>query len=310
MTHLKQSSRRGFTLIELMLAMTFVALMLIAIATLIIRITKIYQKGLSMRAVNTSGRELIEDITRTVASSSNVDGDINPAANPSTGEVVIDDTLAARKKYFYQKTIEVDGKRLQVHGAFCMRDYVYVWNTPEIEKGTDDAHAPLAIGDSTLGYKIYKFARFKPHDTNYCEQLNDGNITSTNATNASGSSYKIFKLDKATSTTEVYDFLGGSKNPTRLTSNEGDESDLWIYDFKVSPAFQSPITGHAIYNFDFVIATKRGGINLTSQNDYCTGKNNPYGNEPDDEFTMSDFSYCAVNRFDFVARQGQEITDK
>ena len=50
---------RGFTIIELMLAMAFLGTMLLGIATLIIRITNIYQKGLALRAVNSTGREII-----------------------------------------------------------------------------------------------------------------------------------------------------------------------------------------------------------------------------------------------------------
>lgn len=60
---------KGFTLIELMLAMTFVAALLIAIALTVIQISNIYNKGLTMKEVNQVGRSISDDLVRSISQS-------------------------------------------------------------------------------------------------------------------------------------------------------------------------------------------------------------------------------------------------
>lgn len=59
----------GFTLVELMLAMAFVGVLLIAIAMTTMQIMGTYTKGLTVREVNQAGRTITEDIQRTIATS-------------------------------------------------------------------------------------------------------------------------------------------------------------------------------------------------------------------------------------------------
>lgn len=59
-------NKDGFTLIELMFAMAFVAFMMIFIVTAIVQTMRIYNKGLAIRDINQSGRQLTEDMTRTL----------------------------------------------------------------------------------------------------------------------------------------------------------------------------------------------------------------------------------------------------
>lgn len=59
----RQCRRHGFTLIELMLAMAFVSVLLLAIATIAIQAGKLYNRGLTLKSINQSGRE-IGDILR------------------------------------------------------------------------------------------------------------------------------------------------------------------------------------------------------------------------------------------------------
>lgn len=60
---------KGFTIIELMLAMTFIALLLMAIAMTTIQISNIYNRGITLREVNQAGRSISDDITRTISQS-------------------------------------------------------------------------------------------------------------------------------------------------------------------------------------------------------------------------------------------------
>jgi len=56
----------GFTLVELTLSMAFIALLLLGIAMLTLQISSVYNKGLTLRAVNESGQLIASDIQRTL----------------------------------------------------------------------------------------------------------------------------------------------------------------------------------------------------------------------------------------------------
>jgi Tfp pilus assembly protein PilV len=60
---------RGFTLIELMLAMTFVSFLLVGIALLTIQMSTMYTRGLTMKEVNQAGTEVADDMRRTISES-------------------------------------------------------------------------------------------------------------------------------------------------------------------------------------------------------------------------------------------------
>lgn len=102
MNHVGKQRQKGFTIIELMLAMSFIAVLLIAIALTIIQIGNIYNKGLTLKEVNQTGRDLSTDINRTIAIGGQVD-----LAND------------------YVQVL--DGSRV-VGGRLCLGSSTYVWN--------------------------------------------------------------------------------------------------------------------------------------------------------------------------------------
>ena len=68
---MKHNVRRpGFTIIELNIAIIFIAILLIAAALAIIATTKLYQQGVAIKTINQIGRETIDVMRRDVASSS------------------------------------------------------------------------------------------------------------------------------------------------------------------------------------------------------------------------------------------------
>ena len=92
----------GFTLIELMLAMSFIGVLLVAIAMTTIQISRIYTKGLTLREVNQAGRTVSEELQRSIASSLPFEAD---PSSPTTKYVV-----------------RPGGGRL------CLGRYSYAWN--------------------------------------------------------------------------------------------------------------------------------------------------------------------------------------
>ena len=60
-------NNQGFTIIELTLAMSFVAMLLIAVATLSIQLTNQYSRGLTLKEITQAGTEASNDIRRTIS---------------------------------------------------------------------------------------------------------------------------------------------------------------------------------------------------------------------------------------------------
>ena len=78
-------SRKGFTIIELVLAIGFVSVLLLAVSVLTIRVGNMYEKGATIRSINQVGREVI-DVMRRDFSQANTDVDFVTTTN---GEVQI-----------------------------------------------------------------------------------------------------------------------------------------------------------------------------------------------------------------------------
>lgn len=124
---MSHDKKAGFTLIELMLAMSFIAILLVAIAVTTIQISNIYNKGITLREVNQAGRNVSEELQRSIASSTAFD--VTPSAPAS-------------------KYIVRDGG-----GRLCLGDYTYAWNygkaiaggvgAPSVFNVYDDDHSPV-----------------------------------------------------------------------------------------------------------------------------------------------------------------------
>lgn len=61
-----KTKQQGFTLTELMFAMAFVAFIMLFIVGSVIQIMRTYNKGISIRQIDQSGRQLSEELTRTL----------------------------------------------------------------------------------------------------------------------------------------------------------------------------------------------------------------------------------------------------
>lgn len=113
----------GFTLVELMLAMAFVGMLLVAIAVTSMNIVTTYTKGLTVREVNQVGRTISEDIQRTIATS------IPFNVEPKTGQPT--DPIDSR----YVENRALDG---EVYGGrLCTGAYTYVWNYGKVQELAD-----------------------------------------------------------------------------------------------------------------------------------------------------------------------------
>ena len=263
----KFAPRKGFTIIELVLAMGFLTTILVTIAILLIQIMSIYQKGLSLRAVNTMGQQLIDELSRTVGGSPIVPN-INPVPNDSG--IVNEQALAtALRRYYVSNTILEDGRQKQINGVFCTGSYSYIWNTPESDPTNSASPNVLTLQYGETGErKIYKMARVVDNTRRICQEA-QGDSPASN-------------------------FIISATDPEPIELINTDEADLYLYDFTVFPATQNTITGQTFYSANFILGTMRGGINIMSNGDYCE--------DLASQEMVSDFSYCAVNKFNFAMR--------
>lgn len=131
---MNHSTNKGFTIIELMLAMSFVAFLMLAIAMTTIQISNIYTRGITLREVNQVGRAVIDDLQRTVGASAPFD----VATNYKT---------------------QTNGGRL------CLGAYTYVWNTgAALEAGGAGIYKYNDAGNTPV-----HFARVADAGSNLCK---------------------------------------------------------------------------------------------------------------------------------------------
>lgn len=96
----------GFTLVELMLAMSFIAVLLISIALSVVQVSNIYNKGTTLKDINQTARSVASDITRTANQA--------PAL-----------------------TLATDFKTNSGGGRLCFGTYSYIWNTAKALENSD-----------------------------------------------------------------------------------------------------------------------------------------------------------------------------
>lgn len=105
MTTNRQTRSRGFTIIELSIALAFLGILLIAILTLTISAGKMYVKGVTNKTLNQTGRD-IQDIIRNDFLSAD-------ASNVSTAVIT-------------------EGSGALMTGRICLGNVSYLWNTAPI----------------------------------------------------------------------------------------------------------------------------------------------------------------------------------
>lgn len=94
------SRQGGFTLVELLLAMTFISALLLAIALTIVQIANVYNRGIILKEVNQTSRSLSDELGSALRGSSTFS--INPTA----------------KRYVQNAW----------GGRMCLGQYTYIWN--------------------------------------------------------------------------------------------------------------------------------------------------------------------------------------
>jgi prepilin-type N-terminal cleavage/methylation domain-containing protein len=123
--------RNGFTIIELMLAMAFVSILMMAIAMMIVQMANIYNKGTTLRAVDQAGQAVSQDLQYTLASAQPLDIGTDGSGGLN-----------------YKQQVQIGGEITNPDGGrLCTGSYTYVWNTG---KGLNNPVNRYETGDQEI----------------------------------------------------------------------------------------------------------------------------------------------------------------
>ena len=136
--------RNGFTLIELMLAMAFVAALLIAVAMTVIQIASIYNRGITLKEVNQAGLSLSSELQRSINQTSLFSIEPDHAVDPNS-------------RYVKQDW----------GGRLCLGQYSYIWNYGA-------AIDPIALNPNRNKYSgssnEIRFVKVPDSNASYCKK--------------------------------------------------------------------------------------------------------------------------------------------
>lgn len=167
-------SSSGFTIIELMIAMAFIALLLLAIAAAVMQIGAIYNKGITMKSVNQAGRLIVSDMKRVI------------------GEAQPFETADAFKPQDHNQGANSSSPDYE-GGRLCTGIYSYIWNIGRhIDPDGPSSQANKYAGADSD--KPLRLVRVRDNGGQYCkgnarspvqfsdatELLSEGNLTVQN----------------------------------------------------------------------------------------------------------------------------------
>lgn len=120
-----QRIKKGFTIIELMLAMTLVSMLIIAIAIMVMQMSSIMNKGKTMKDLNAASRAINTDFTTKFNSLQTIQewGDNRPKNAPEANAVYVKSATSGS-------------------GAFCTGDFSYLWNSAQSINRLNEPSAP------------------------------------------------------------------------------------------------------------------------------------------------------------------------
>lgn len=289
-------TRPGFTIVELLLSMAFVSGLLVLISILTMRVTSMYQRGLTMKSLNSVGRHLIDDIDYSIKSAPTKPAEMICREHLSSAAKDVFDSCVndgAFKYSFYQaygNLAKIDGKQphddraVPLYGTFCTGRYSYLWNSGYLlntEKYTLKSPIdPAKLSSAGREYQQGRLLRFLDAKRELCaNNVSDNYVYQTPAS-------------------QNYQLKTALNIPPVDLISETDES-LAVYDLRLfRPAIHS-LTRQVYHSGTFILATMRGGVDITGVGDYCV---NP------SDTRATDFSYCAINKFNFAVRATGQLT--
>lgn len=306
------ASKEGFTIIEVTLVTAFMAMLMIAIAVITTSIAALYQKGITLKTVNSVGRNLITEFTTSINSAPSIDS-TSLCNTLLSGEANINNCIRDNAyNYIYRSwegVVENPDTRtpesVQYGGIMCTGNYSYVWNTNYGIETNNTLRVRYAIdsqGHTRMmpeGDEPFKLIRFRDRTYRACSTI----VERTN--------YE--RETNEFSNNHIIDISALANHLVNITTDfqenflEASDLSLSLYELTVFPVSQDSVTLRGFFSGTFILATERGGVNITRTGDYCS-----VGEDVDSEAGEgtasnimslgSEFNYCGINKFNFAAR--------
>lgn len=307
---LKRRVTSGFTLVELSISVIFISLLSLTIAMITTSVVSSFQRGLSIKQINSVGSEIIRDVRDSIAKSTNNNiFNLCSTAYPSATDV---SNLEACKKDLGQRFLSVsrlatvtlaDGEEISsvpIFGAVCTGSYSYIWNS-----GYLFGDATISAGSkATLAYyptkesSVFKYKRnfriLKAYDPSrlVCIKSVKGPDMKKAYDNLDPISNQFILNDKGADLVE---------EPIDLISSIVSNNNLALYNFFIGAPALDAFFKNAFFSGSLILATVQGGVNIRgrgkSGGDYCA--------TPTD-YKIENFDYCAINKFNFAIKASGE----
>ncbi|MBQ2639010.1 hypothetical protein IJF91_03025 [Candidatus Saccharibacteria bacterium] len=288
-----KNRKKGFTFVELSLALVFVSVLLITIAWLTLHLTTVYEKGLAMKAVNSVGKELVDDFSRAVSASPalTIDSLCAKKYNKTTNQYQYNNCMNdSARKFSYQQRynkVKIAGveRIVPTNGVFCTGRYSYIWNSAYVLNPTDYPRATTGNYQATFNYSggtnnNFRLLKVSDFNRELCTEHMDNSQ---------------YLYDDS----PVYT-LSGMAPETNEELLDNSENNLALYDMSIFAPTVHELTSSAYYSGTFILATLRGGIDINSTGEFCS--------DPPDNLN-TDFAYCAINKFNFAMQANGEKLD-
>ena len=293
------TKKKGFTLIEITIAIAFISILLLTITLVVNDIIKSYRKGAAMKSVNSTGLDLIDEFTSTISEAPSVtfsnfceyysDSAEKDRCNNDRANLF---TFQRWKASVRIKDLVAD---VPVYGAFCTGKYSYLWNTGYALNSNDyqlSTNPDTPIPKATLTYHYQNdiktaqnFRLLKIADSSRM-------VCMANLVDLDNSD-RTYSINNSTSF-DISETIFGSdyilaEEPAELISSDGR---LALYDLTVFPPAQDTTSKRLFYSASMILATISGGVNITAPSDYCSPATNNF----------LEFDNCAINKFNFAMR--------
>lgn len=304
-----QRKVKGFTLVELALAIASISILLLTVTYVINGITVSYRKGLSTKKINLIGRDITEELTTAIQeapalSFSALCSDLynkDTDADRESRNACIEDK--AYKLFYQQYSYDINANGVNVEsapafGVFCTGKYSYIWNTGySVDKGNKYSPDNKVVPKAALRYKViggdtkeisqFRFLKVADPSQNLCAaKIKDNYRIDTTTT----TDFYRFAFDDVLVLFDISNYGIASEPVEMITTSE--MGGLAFYDFSVYRPAQEEYSKRLFYNGSFVLATINSGVSLLTNGNYCV--------PPPDIETSID--YCSINKFNFAAR--------
>lgn len=322
---LLEQNLQGFTIVEFSLATAFIATLLISITVVAGMVTQIYQKGLTLKSINSIGRGLIDEFTANINAAPSVDttslcNSYFKSGSPKAAESIEQCKKDYANKFIFQERSgtytdntmreQKESRDVQLGGVFCTGSYSYVWNTYYgLNRNSISGKGAIAL--QYLNTKdeektIEDFRLISVYDPTY-------RVCSSLVSPDEGYSKDLLNVDGGNQTViDIRQLATGTRNmiPDPIIDTNSDaksglltasDVDLQLYELTIFPIAQDLVTLRTFMTGTFILGTERGNINIERSGDYCDVQN--YTQENGELLTIgSEFTYCGINKFNFAAR--------